>query len=409
MALTARVVQQAKPAEKRYDLIDKDGLMLRVNPGGTKTWRLRYKLNGKTEILVLGTTSDLTLAEAREKVADARKLIRAGISPAAEAQRKKNTRRRMPTVAEFAREEYIERYAKPNKKSWYKDEQMLERWVIPQIGKVKLGDVHRRDVVAVLDKIHEAGHKRVPSNVFAVVRRMFRFAVERGVIEISPAVHISEPQPAAQTHALTADEIRHWWKCTGDPALAQPQARLGLRTILLTGQRPGEVATMREEELDLDAGLWGIPQERRKRGATGQVHYVPLTKTAIATIREALETCAAEGYVFPNRAGKAGMRTDGPPNTALKRYFKGMPHSPTPHDARRTVATELGDALEFPDEVVARVLGHYPKNVTQQYIKRGTQRAKTALEAWEARLLEIVGEGLADDNVVPLRPADMEA
>ena len=84
--------------------------MLRVTPGGSKTWRLRYKLHKKTEVVVLGTLDDLTLAEARSKASEARALIRSGVSPAVEAQRSKRERQLMPTVGEFA-EEYINRYA----------------------------------------------------------------------------------------------------------------------------------------------------------------------------------------------------------------------------------------------------------------------------------------------------------
>ena len=368
--------------------------MLRVNPGGSKTWRLRYKLHKKTEVVVLGTLDDLTLAEARSKASEARALIRSGVSPAVEAQRSKRERQLMPTVGEFA-EEYINRYAKQRKRSWHKDEQKLSRWVLPEIGRLKMEDVHRRDVVAVLDKIHEAGLKREPSSVFAVMRRMFRFAVERGVIEVSPTVHVSEPQPPAETHSLTVDEIKRWWAGTFNESLAQPEARLALRVLLLTGQRPGEVCAMQPAQIVLneDSGLWLLPQKQRKRGNINQTHEVPLTKSAVEAIKEALAVCATDEFMFPNRARTAGMRTDGPLNNALKKIFddqeEEIARRPTPHDARRTVATELADTLNFGEEIVARVLGHYSKNVTQQYIKRGTQRASVALEAWEQHLLSL--------------------
>ncbi|WP_440996586.1 tyrosine-type recombinase/integrase [Arhodomonas sp. SL1] len=399
--LTAKAIQQAKPAERAYDLYDGgNGLSLRVNPGGGKSWRLRYKLHGKTEVMTLGTLADLTLAKARERAEEARRLARSGVSPAAEAQRARHERRIMPTVTDFA-DEYIRLHAKPNKKTWRVDEQILNRWVIPELGKVPLGDLHRRDVVAVIDQVREAGNSRQPGKVLAVFRRMLRFAVERGVIEQSPAVYVTVKQPVGPTRALSHDEVRRWWSGTFDPATGALPARLALRLLLLTGQRGGEVGGLRVEELDLEGGVWHVPGERRKMG---HPHRVPLSDAARAVVDQAMAETTADGFLFPNRTETGGVRVDGALRATLRRIFADYERPPGTHDARRVVATELAECLECSEEAIAAVLGHQPKTVTASYIKRRERMARAPLHAWASHLAELTGEvGSAQwDNVVAL-------
>lgn len=396
--LTVKKIKQAKPGPKPYDLADTGtGLFVRVYPTGTKTFRFRTKMAGRTVRMVFGRFGDdLTLAEARQKAAEARKLARSGINPAAAAQKAKHERQVMPTVEDFAAE-YIQLYAKPNKRTWLEDEQMLASWVIPRIGKISLDDVHRRDLVGIVDAVEAAGHVRMPGKVLAVLRKMLRFAVERGVIEASPAVYITARQKKAVTRALTHDEIRCWWAGTFDSSAGTPSARLALRLLLLTGQRGSEVGGLRVSELDLNAKVWRLPGERRKMG---HPHRVPLSDAAVGVIREALEICATGDLLFPNRNRTGGVRVDGGIWNALERIFKGADRIPGTHDARRTVATELSE-LGVSEEAIAAVLGHQPKTVTAAYVKRREQMARGPLEAWARHLAEVLGEE-AGGNVVPI-------
>lgn len=380
--ITAKTIKQAKPKDKAYDIPDGDNLYLTVYPSGAKVWRFRLNVDGKRDWLRLGAADDMTIPQAREAAGGARKLVQAGINPKAEAQRMRHERRVMPTVSKFA-EEYIRLHAKPNKKSWKQDRAMLDKWVLPHVGKLKLFELHRRDVVAIIDAVREAGYQRQPGKVFAVCRRMLKFAVERGVIETSPAVYVTVKQKKAVTHALTVDEIRQWWQGTFDPDMGSPAARLALRLLLLTGQRGSEVGGIRISELDIDAKTWHLPGERRKMG---HPHRVPLSEPAVVVIQEALENCAEDDLLLPNRTRNGGVRVDGALYNTLERIFAGADRLPGTHDARRTVATELAE-LGVSEEAIAAVLGHQPKTVTAAYVKRREQMARGPLEAW-ARHLE---------------------
>ena len=393
MKLTAQAVDRLKiaPGERQQDIKDDGarGLYLRLYASGRRTFLFRYKIDGRVRVLTLGDAATLGLAEARRLAHEAAAKVRAGADPGAAEQQARAERRRMPTVSEFA-DEYVERYAKPNKRTWDEDRRMLDGWVLPRIGRLKLDAVHRRDVVAVLDDCRDAGNTRMPGKLLAVTRKMFRFAVERGVIDASPVVYVTERQPKPARRAMTAADIRTWWAGTDgtNPLVPKPVA-LALRLLLLTGQRPGEVAGLRVAELDLDAEegpVWRIPADRRKRGIE---HAVALTPRAEAIVREALELCDGM-HLFPSAVGGPG-RVDSGLGRGLRTIFGDVEGRPTPHAARHTVATEL-EAVGLDEGEIARVLGHQSRGVTGRvYVnKRSLTAQRRTLEAWERRLDEIL-------------------
>lgn len=401
MKLTAQAVAKIAPTTARFDVKDDStpGLYLRVHPTGAKTWRYRFKLADQVRVLTLGDAGTVSLADARRLAHEARAKVRSGEDPAAAAQIAAAERRRMPTVAEFA-DEYITRYAKPNKRSWREDAAMLDRWVVPRIGRQKLDAVHRRDIVAILDDIHDSGAQRMPGKVLAVTRKLFRFAVERGVIEASPVVYITERQPKPARKAMTPEQIRTWWNGVN---AVPPRVMIALRLLLLTGQRPGEVAGIRVAEIVLDAEAgptWSIPAERRKNG---RPHAVALVPEAVEIVAQALAIADGSEYLFPSAIGGPG-RVDSGLNRALRLIFGDIDDRPTPHAARHTAATEL-EGLGCEEGEIARVLGHASTSVTGRvYINtRSLNAQRRTLEAWARRLHEILTGAVQPANVVPLR------
>ena len=402
--LTSQVVERLKitRGKRQEDVKDKDtrGLYLRLYAGDRRTFIYRYRIGGKVRLMLLGDAAAMPLAEARRLAHEASAKLRAGEDPGAAEQQARAERRRMPTVAEFA-DEYIERYAKPNKRTWSEDRRMLDGWVLPRIGRLKLDTVHRRDIVAILDDCRDAGNTRMPGKLLAVTRKMFRFAVERGVIDITPVVYITERQPKPARRAMTAADIRAWWAGTdGTHPLVPKPVALALRLLLLTGQRPGEIAGLRVAELDLDAeegAVWRIPADRRKRGIE---HAVAITPQAEAIVRKALALCDGV-HVFPNAFGGPG-RVDSGLNRALRTIFGSVAGRPTPHAARHTLATEL-EAIGLDEGEIARVLGHQSRGITGRvYINRRSLAAqRRTLEAWERRLDEIL-TGPRNGNTLPL-------
>ena len=414
MRLTEKAIERLKAPDSRRDIRDDftTGLYLRLMPTGRKVWRYRYQLRGKTRILTIGEWPSVELTAARAKATEAARLAREGTDPAADKQKAEAAKRQMPAVEEFI-DEYIDRYAKRHKKSWRQDRQILTRWLVPRIGRLRMDEVTRRDIQKVLDDCRDTGATRQPGKVLAATRMLFKVAIQRGVLDATPCMYIAEPQPEPAQRAMSEDEIRTWWTATGEaleadkPRMLKSTA-LGLRVLLLTGQRPGEVANMTRDELHLDSEFgpyWLISGERRKKGRakTGKPHAVALEPEAVTAIEQALEYSGSE-WVFEKPSG-GPIRTDSHLSQSLGRIF-GKPPRPTPHAARHTVATELAE-LGTDEYRIGRVLGHGSKTVTGTvYINNrvnepALKNQRAMLGAWQQRLHEIVS-GKKSSKVVSM-------
>lgn len=162
MKFTDIFIRNLKPEAKKYYRRESDGFTIRVMPSGVKTWLLVYTVDGRRKEMNLGQYPYVSLAMARERYNDAKKVLGRGLDPGAIEQEKKMERRRTPVLSDFV-DEYIKIYAKPKLKSWEKIEQSLKREIVPALGKKKIADIKRRDVVLVLDDV--AGRAPDPSSL----------------------------------------------------------------------------------------------------------------------------------------------------------------------------------------------------------------------------------------------------
>lgn len=198
--------------EQARDIIEGEGFGVSVLPSGKLSFFLLYRLNGQRKRMRFGTYPQTSLAAARSAATIARAKIAQGLDPLAEREEQRNAARaavdearRAPTVAEFAGE-YLERWAKPRKRTWRQDEDKLNRDVLPVLGRMKVRDVTRRDVVALLDRITDRGAPVQANLVLAVLRKMFAFAVARDVLDENPAAGIPKPSPTRPRERNLSDE-----------------------------------------------------------------------------------------------------------------------------------------------------------------------------------------------------------
>jgi integrase len=374
------------------------GLYLRILASGGKRWVLRYKVAGRVRVATFGDAGKVTLADARAKASEWHSIVKAGRDPAAEDRRKRAEERRLPTVAAFAAE-YIERHAKPNKRSWSEDERLLRHDVVPAIGDLRIDAVTRRDIVVMLDAIRDRGADVAANRTLAVTRRLCAFAVERGVIEASPIVGFRASRETPRERTLSDEEVRRLWASTAPGSLhIEPSTRLATRLLLLTGARASEVCAAHWDEIDTNAAEWIIPAARTKNG---REHRVPLSDPAMAIVREAaalrmgdwlLSAASAEGHVTPSGVLHAGQRILG--------------GDVTTHDIRRTVATglqKLGVRLEVTEAVLNHVSGSRAGVVGVYQRHTWSDEKRAALDAWATHIEQLVAGGDAGANVVRLR------
>lgn len=397
MKLTAAAVARLKiaPGERQQDIKDDGtrGLYLRLFVSGKRSFIYRYKLGGKVRVLTLGDAETLSLAKARHLAVGHAATLVQGHDPGAAAQQAKAQARRVPIVAEFAAE-FIERYSKPNKRTWAEDQRVLARDVLPAIGRLKLDAVHRRDIVALVDAVRDRGAPVQGNRVLAVVRRMFGFAVERSVVENSPVSHIRQVRETPRERVMTDAEIVALWQAT--PGRMNPGTLRALRLLLLTGARSGEVAGIARSELDLEVRRWLLPAERSKNR---MAHVVPLTDPALDIVTAALTESWSDQWLFPAARG-AGHMTGFGLQQAMARLFG--PDHPTVHDIRRTVGTRLS-ALGFNRLTIDKVLNHKDTTVGGIYDRHSYDREKRqALDAWAREVDRLVTGKTGPSNVLPL-------
>ncbi len=413
MGLTDLTIQNLKPRLKKYEISDGKGLSIRVKPTGGKSWFFRYMFDGTPRMMTLGEYPGISLAAARKRHGEAMLAVQQGIDPGLKAKEAKAKRKATPTFQDLIDEFWEEELGKTP--SGHERKRLVDKDAIPTWGKRKVTSITRRDTVLLLDKVR----KRAPitaNRLQGVLIRMFNFASERGIIDFSPLAGMRRGKESSRSRVLSAAEIKTLWSCLDlerQDIDIYRVVKLALKAILLTGQRPGEVAGMSWDQIDGE--FWIIPADKRKNR---EENRGPLLPMAQEIIEQAKAYGSKSQYVFPSprsplygfkKPEKAKPREDDTPLTAgsmanaLRRHRENMKVSIpfTPHDLRRTLRTRLAE-IGISDIVAERVLGHKLQGVLGIYNRHGYDAEKRqALALWEKRLLEILGLSESISNVIP--------
>jgi len=382
--LTDRFIASVKPKPTRIEYVDTkvSGLALRVMPTGVKSWTIRYRHRGRLRRMTLGSLDVISLAKAREQARDELHAASKGADPATT----KQIGRAADTIADLA-ELYIERWAKPRKRSWKADRNLLDHKVLPKWRHRAIVDITRQDVRKLVEDVAEGGAPIVANRVAALLSKVFAFALDRDLVTASPAVRIPRPaQEQARDRVLSEDELRALWQAFG--ALDAPmEAFYKLR--LLTAQRGGEVASMRWADVDLEGGWWTVPATSSKNKLA---HRVPLNGSAIAILAALLATADKDAeYVLGahHRAKGTGARGKRQQAEAAATFpvdnFRG-------HDLRRTAASIMASG-GIPRLTISKILNHVERSVTAVYDRHSYDAEKTAALAWwDAKLTAILDQ-----------------
>lgn len=416
-------IRNLKSKVKEFTVREKGGFGIRVMPSGRKVFFFLYRVDGQRRFLNFGEYPDLDLKDARKKFEAAAaqvKLLKDGLPGGADPVQVKNDKsvereehRKAHTVAELITD-YIEKHAMVNKKGWQEDKRILEKDALPTWGKRKATDIKKRDVVLLLESIVGRGAPGSANNNFKIIRKMFRFAVQRDILEHSPCDGVVMPAPLNRgDRVLSETEIETLWNSL-DSCHVSDEIRRAIRLILLTGQRPGEVIGLHTDEID--GKWWTIPVERSKNK---KAHRVYLTATVLDLIGplkvldEETKEMKPKGFIFPcpntkkNQGiavnaiahavrrnmdspvlvnGMAAYDKNGKPITENKLGVADF----TPHDLRRTAATFLSQ-IGFMDEVIDAVLNHVKQGIIKTYnLNKYDKEKQVALEAWERKLISII-------------------
>lgn len=420
--LTDRFCQTAKAADgKQTDYFDTvvKGLSLRASPAGTKAFYLNYTrpADGKRARMKIGRYGEgepkLTLGKAREKARESRGGIGEGQDPLVE----KRALAASQTVADLV-DNYVVRHAS-TKRSGDEIARRLRKNVSDLIGTLKLSELHRRDITKCIDAVKDRGAHVEANRLFEDVRAMIRWARGRGDLDANLVEGMRRPtETVERDRVLSADEIKTMWKALPEADMRESTRRI-LRLCLVTAQRVGEVCGMTRKEIVLEQKLWIIPAARSKNR---REHVVPLSDMAVEIIREQIAAVdalderkgrEATSFIFPGPGSRAAVTGASIPK-AVKREEVTKRGSTTimgiapwtPHDLRRTAATQM-EEIGISPFVIGHLLNHVSatkSTVTSRVYARYdyAREKREALDLWADRLAGIIaGKG----SVVPMRAA----
>lgn len=358
MPLTDTAVRGAKPTAKAQKLFDGNGLFLFVAPSGTKSWRLKYRFQGREKLLTLGTYPQLSLKEAREACAAAKKQLGGGIDPS--VQKKVIARAWENTFEAIAREWH------ENKKSAWTEryaEDVLERIasnIFPYLGNRPINEITPPELLSVLRKIEARGAFYQANRLRESCSLVFRYAIATGRAERDTAADL---RGAIKSHVTTSraaitepEEVGGLLRAI-DGYTGHFVTKCGLQLLALTFLRPGEVRLGEWSEIDLEEKLWRIPAKRMKMRLD---HLVPLSVQACAILGELRELTGCARLMFPGLRAKEQPISDATFIAALRRM--GFEKDEMCAHGFRSMASTILNEQGYPADAIEKQLAHNPRN-----------------------------------------------
>jgi integrase len=371
---------------------DGAGLYLQVRGLQNRSWLYRFKLYGKGHMMGLGTIHDVSLAEARDVAAAARKMVRQGINP---IDQRRAARGENAAQAGLTFNQVAETYIAAHEPSWRnaKHRQQwrntLDTYTAPILGKLPVAQIDVGAVMRVLEPLWRA-KTETASRLRGRIESVLDYATARGWRSgENPARwrgHLDNLLPARSKVAKVEHHSALPWREVGAfmVALAKEEgvSALALRFAILTAARTGEVIGARWSEIDMQAAVWTIPASRMK---ASREHRVPLSDGAMEMLREVSELRAdpkADGFVFPG--GRAGKPLS---SMALLMLLRRMERGDlTAHGFRSTFRDWCAEATDYPREVAEAALAHILRHKTEAAYQRGDlmEKRRRVMAEWAA-------------------------
>ncbi len=413
--LSPSAVANAKPTTKPHVLRDGGGLLLLIDPSGSKLWRLDYRRpgTGKRNMLSLGAYPAVTLAKARDKREEARKLLADGIDPGAarKAEVQAAVAAATNTFEAIAREWLLVR--KPGWTGGQYDKELLRltKHAFPYIGTRAIADLDVDDIRPVIERVFNVGHMEQAHRLRFQLSRVFRFAIATKRAKYDHAAALSEALPSRRDMvkqrmptltdpSRVADLLRAMDGFTGSPIV-----RAALRLAPLWFCRPGEIRMAEWSHFDLDGDepAYRVPpiirklKLREKHDPTTPPHVISLSEQALAILRDLQPLTGRGRYLFPGARDPKRSMSDGAVNAALARMgFKG---ELVGHGFRHMASTMLRE-MGWPRDVVEAQLSHKVGGTEGVYnMAKHLPERRKMMQAW-ADYLDVLRTG---SNVVPIK------
>lgn len=371
-------------------------MYLEVAPNGSKYWRMKYRYAGKEKRLAFGVYPSITLAQARAKREEAKRVLAQGDDPA--LVKKAEKRERESLVNNSFEKITLEwhGYKKPNWSQGYAEDllEAFQKDIFPHIGKVSITELKPLDMLEVLRKLEKRGVLDKLKKIRQACNQVFRYAIVTGRAENNPASELagalSAPKAKHFPH-LNVDELPDFLQalsaCSGSKITL-----IATKLLMITGVRTIELRAAKWGEIDFDKAIWEIPVERMKMR---RPHMVPLSSQALELLREIETITGRFSYVFHGRNDTSKPMSEAAINQVLKRV--GYDGRATGHGFRHTMSTILHEQ-GYNTAWIETQLAHVDKNSIRgtynhaQYID-----GRREMLQWYADYMDALENG---DNIV---------
>ncbi|EOV8482647.1 tyrosine-type recombinase/integrase [Klebsiella aerogenes] len=382
MALTDTKVRSAKPQEKEYTLVDGDGMFLLIHPNGSKYWRFRFRFGGKQHLMAFGVYPETSLADARQKREEARKLVAAGIDPREHKRAVKEEQAKGNITFESVAREWHAANKKWSEEHSRRVLKSLEDNLFSAIGKRSIEELKTRDLLAPIKVVEATGRFEVASRLQQRTTAIMRYAVQSGLIDYNPAQEMAGAvassnrihRPALELNRLP--ELLHRIDCYTGRLLT----RLAVELTLLIFIRSSELRFARWSEIDFETAMWTIPAEREAiegvkhshRGSKMRTpHLVPLSHQALAILIQVHKLSGERDFVFVGDHNPRKPMSENTVNKALRVMGYDTKVEVCGHGFRTMACSSLIESGLWSRDAVERQMSHMERNsVRAAYIHK---------------------------------------
>lgn len=395
MALTDAQARTAKWAGKPTKLFDGGGLFLLVGER-SKLWRLKYRYAGREKSLSIGAYPLVTIKQARQAAAEAKRLLLAGIDPGAErAERKAAVIAEAKNTFEAVAAEWLGVHRTKVRESTFRQiSHQMTADILPALGRKPIAQIKAMDVLGLVRGIEGRGSLQAARRALQRIAAVMRYSVQTGRREDDPSAALAgalQGAPTVHRPAVGESEIGEIMRTIAGMG-ATAEVKAAIRLTALTLVRPSEAREAVWSEFDLDAAMWQIPAHRMKQG---RAHDIPLSRQAVELLIELKKLTGAGEFLFPGRSGFEPL-AESTIRTALNRA--GLSGRHCAHGFRSTGSTALNSAGFSPD-VIEALLSHVDSNAVRRAYNRSKYlKERTTALQWWADLLDSREAG--EDSVI---------
>lgn len=383
MALSVKEIENAHPAERDRKLWDEKGLYLLIAATGSKRWYFKYRFSGSEKKLSFGAFPEVSLKAARARRDEARTMLAENVDPSRERRAKKLKAKveAANTFGAVAREFIENERAKERAETTIAKAEWFLSILEPRLGRMPIVDITAPVLLTVLKEVEQSGRRETAKRLRAFAGRVIDYAVvtDRAAHNPAPSLRRILLPAKVRSHPAIIDPVQLGGLLRAiDTYPGYPSTIAALRLSPHLFQRPGEIRSMRWNELDLEAARWTIPEERTKMR---RAHEVPLSRQALEIIRSMIPISGRSEFVFPAFNSMHKPICENTVNQALGRL--GYAGIMTAHGFRSTASSLLNESGRWTPDVIEHALAHKDKDAIRAIYNR-TSYWKTRAEMMQA-------------------------